>query len=293
VAFGGPDGASTREDVGELGVDSSVPWRGPEQTLMTAHGLLWRFDDTAGLPTSYHAYDFVSIALDIAAPAPFELDLTEEDITAGNIQGTVVPVTANERENMAFVRFDTGAPIEVARDSAGPDTFTYLVPTLPNASVTVAASEGLSYYSPFSLAHADGLAAGAAVELTLPGAATPLLPADGATGVTTETPFSFQSGGGAHLVVIRSNSYYTALYIVTADQEFTLPTVAQGAYELYADELFEWWVETHGTQATVDEMAAPEGFLDAFSWNTSYPVGPRRGDGQYTMSRPRHLTTAP
>ena len=113
--------------------------------------------------------------------------------------------------------------------------------------------------------------------------------------MTSSTPFQFAPGegeGGTYLVVIASVNYYTALYVVTAEEQFTLPTVAQGAYVLMSDEVFEWWVETHGKQATVDEMAGPDGFLDAFSWDTDRPAGPHQSDGEFTMSAPYSFTTA-
>jgi hypothetical protein len=295
LAFGGPDGSGMHDGVAENGVSTSTPWFGPEQTTETAHGLLWQYDEDTELPTSYVAYKSQLVALAEGSPAEFNLDLTSESIAAGNVQGTVVPVTSESRQNSVFVRFNTGAAIEVARDRDGPDSFTYLVPTLPNGSITVSASEGSGFSGAFSLAHADGLAASSTVSLTLPAPPSLTLPGPGTTGVTSSTPFQFAPGegnGGAYLVVINSVDYYTALFIVTDEERFTLPTVAQGAYVLMSDEVFEWWVETHGQQTTVDEMAGPDGFLDAFSWETDRPAGPRQGEGEFTMSAARSFTTA-
>jgi hypothetical protein len=294
VAFGSPDGSEMHDGIGDNGVTTDTPWYGPAQTTATAHGLLWQYDGTH-LPTSYVAYDSRLVALAEDSSAEFELDLTSETIASGNVMGSVVPVTSADRENAAFVRFNTGAMIEVARDSTGPDSFTYLVPTLPNGSISVSASEGNPYSNSFSLAHADGLAGGATATLTLPSPASLVLPASGTTGVTASTPFQFAPGegsGGAYLVAISSVDYYNALFIVTAEERFTLPTVAQGAYVLMADEVFEWWVETHGNQATVDEMAGPDGCLDSFSLFMDRPAGPRQGDGEFTMAAARSFRTA-
>lgn len=52
-------------------------------------------------------------------------------------------------------------------------------------------------------------------------------------------------------------------------------------------------METHGDWASVDEMAAPGGFMDAFASDGATPIGPRLGNGEYTASVSRYFTTAP
>ena len=55
-----------------------------------------------------------------------------------------------------------------------------------------------------------------------------------------------------------------------------------------------WRIQTHGSAASVDEMCGPEGYADSFGLSASdiEPVGPRQGDGSYTVSLPRFFTTA-
>ncbi len=296
MSFGGPDGTSTHEDVGDNGIDpGSVSWRGPDTATFTVHGLLWQYDTTTELPISYLAYDSTLIALTEPVKTEFSLDLSPDSIASSNLRGEVLGSAAN-RTHSAFVRFATGAAIEVAREYEAPGTFSYLVPSLPGSSLTFAASVGSAFSPPLALAHVEGLAPGQDVEVTLPTPSTLLTPATAATDVTRETPFRFlpsPDSGGAVVVVFDRVDYYDGLYIVTAREEVTIPEVAGGAFGLQPAATYVWWVETHGEQSTVDELAGADGFLDAFSWDYAQPTGPSLGSGSYTMSGARSFTTAP
>jgi hypothetical protein len=59
------------------------------------------------------------------------------------------------------------------------------------------------------------------------------------------------------------------------------------------NEVYNWRVETHGSAASVDELAVPGGYLDAFSRTEGYAEGPRTSDGSYSISTGRTFTTAP
>lgn len=296
LSFGGRDGTSIYEDVGENGIgQTTIEWRGADTTTSTAHGLLWQNDSATGLPTAYLAYDSVGVALTEASSAEVSLDLTAEAIVSGNLRGEVLG-GAGDRYNAAFVRFTTGAAIEVVHEYEPSSPFSYLVPSLPSSSLTFVAAAGSAYQPPFALAHVDGLAAGQDIEVTIPAPSTLLLPAADAIDVNQETPFQFLASpdsGGAVVVYIKRVDYFDGLFVVTAREELTIPEVVGGAFSLQPGSPYFWWVETHGDQATVDELAGADGFLDAFSLDTSYPLGPRRGSGAYTVSAARNFTTAP
>ena len=94
--------------------------------------------------------------------------------------------------------------------------------------------------------------------------------------------------------VVMSNGFDTKLYIVTSREELTIPEVLGGDFQLKPNDSMYWWVETHGDAGSVDEMAAPGGFMDSFSFAVyPEPLGPRLGSGQYTTSGYRSFTTAP
>jgi hypothetical protein len=246
---------------------------------------------------SYLAYDSQNIALSDSGSVSFVMDLTDDGIGAAVMQGTVHPVTGIDRGNQAFLRFPSGATIPLLDDwrSAQLDDFSYIVPSLSGASLSVAAYEGSIYTPPFALAYQDGLTSSSSPELTIPETASLRQPINDATGVTTDTQFAFDAapGVGGHLVYIQESGVMEGIFIVTAETTFTLPEIVQGDFSLYPESWFYWAVEAHGSFATVDAMAGPEGFLDPFSLKREFPTGDRQGGGEFTISEERWFQTAP
>lgn len=300
VAIGGDDGNWNTGNVGENGVQTSATWEGGSTTSATAHGLYFQFDEATDFPTSYLAHDSTLVTLeDSSEQAQITLDLDPGTLPAGNLQGTVEEASGTDRENSVFLRFDSGATIPLLTHSGPPDSFTYLVPTIPNSSITVAASEGDAYYGSYAVAYANGLAASSeAPDLVIPTPATLTSPADQLTGVDETTTFAFQSlasNPGPFVVQfdnVDTTGLYQTLYVVTAEKQLTMPEVVDGGFALQANKVFEWRVATHGSFGSVDEMAGPSGYLDAFAVEAE-PVGPNLEDGQYTISAARYFTSAP
>jgi len=296
LSIAGPDGTYPWACTNTAGCTPlGVSWFGPTTTTATAHALLMRLDPDTDLPMDFIAYDSPLIVLVPGAPGTVSLDLSADEIPSGNLLGTVTASDDSSRENRVFVRFPTGGSIELLSDAAGPNSFSYLVPNLPQGSITVAAAV-TDAYGGFSLAHQDGLAAGSEpVSLTLPTPSSLTLPIGGATGVDSTTSFRFVGSpeSDAYLVVMSSYSYNTGLFIVTSREELAIPEVLGGAFQLIPDDIIDWWVETHGDAGSVDELAASGGFMDAFSADAETPKGPRLGSGSYTASDYRSFTTAP
>ncbi len=294
IAFGGNDGAGFDADLGEAGVGSGTTyWYGSASTTATVHALLW-YRDVLELPT-YLAYDSQNVALSTTNAARPVMDLGGNPLDSGTLVGSVVPGSLGNRGNAVYLRFPSGAAIPVVEDAAGLDDFTYVVPALGGASLSVAASEGDSLYGPFALAHADGLTSTATPALTIPEPAAPHLPAASATNVSVGTEFAFvgASGVGGHLVHIMDGGSSQGLYVVTDETSFTFPEVA--GFALRAGGTHSWTIETHGDFATVDEMTGSNGFLDAYSFErtVTVPQGRRTGAGTHTISAERDFVTAP
>jgi hypothetical protein len=295
VALGGPDGAEQFTDVdGAIQTDTS--WRGPGTTQERAHGLFWQFDATSELPTSYLGYDSVLVALTTTtdvAMIPLNLKATAT-IPSGNITGTVTPAANTSRENDVFLRFTSGASIELASDTKGPNTFSYLVPTIANSGVTLAAVEGDAFFGSYAVAHKDGLAAGATgVTAAIPNPSKPISPADGAGAVDSSTQFTFTAGtgnSGPFLISMIDEGFYQGLYVVTASKTFKVPNVPGGPYAFASGDKYLWRVETHGAFASMDAMAGPQGFMDEFSGDDSEPLGPNNTNGAFTISVSNEFT---
>jgi hypothetical protein len=296
VALAGADGNNVYDDVYADGTNPYAYWYGPATTQQTAHALFWQ-EDANHLPTSYLAYDSTLVALAPTGTAKVSLNLTKETIDSGNLQGSVTAPGAGYRTNKVFLRFTSNARIELVDDN-GPNTFSYLVPSIAGSSITVAASEG-SRYDGWSVVHQDGLAATAKPALKIPSLVSLLTPAGAATGVTASTKFTYQSpAGNSGPFVVQFYSQpddktYQTIYVVTAKKQITLPSIIGGGFTLYPGAGYIWSVATHGEFASVDAMASEDGFLDEFSRDELTADGPRTNSGFFTDSVPRGFTTAP
>jgi hypothetical protein len=179
------------------------------------------------------------------------------------------------------------------------NTFSYLVPKLTDAGVSFAASEGCAPTSNgCGIVHKDGLVGGgAALTAQIPSPVTNLTLAP-ATAVDSNTQFSLTPGAGSSGPFVSSfingASGNDRLVVISNQRSFKLPSVVNGTYSLVHGESYRWQVETHGSPASVDEMAGPAGFIDAYSSNHSdfSPVGLRAGDGAYTLSVAKFITVA-
>jgi hypothetical protein len=305
LSAGMPTGTS--DEYTDIGIDSSVSysleWDGGTSTASTVHGLEWTQDATTKLPVTYKAYDSKPLALMASVNAALSLDMMPKVISTGVVTGAVTPrvtpIGDGSRTNSVFVRFGSGASIQVVAHKAPAEAFSYVVPTLADSTITVAAWEG-EYLGPLGMVHKDKLSPGAATgTLTIP--APPKLLKPLASSIDETTPFSFQGSpdnAGAFLVILNSLSTGSHLYIVTAQQKLShLPSVVDGAWTLEHASVgakpaeYQWWVETHGSFATVDAMTGPDGFIDEFSVNYDTPVGIHHRDGTYTYSSYSIVTT--
>ena len=305
VAAAGPDGQDEFQDVVPDGfTEGSSLWFGPATTTETAYGLIWE-PDAKDLPTSYVAFDSKTLALvsGSSSKASLNFDLTADTINASPIAGTVTPAGSDTRENWAYVRFSGNAAITLVRDQTGSNTFSYLMPSLTDGTIVFAASEGDSTSGGFGLVHKDGLAAGAsgiAAKIPAPASNLAIAPAGKVSGTTV---FSFQTAGGntgPFLIqfVNQDQNSLERLFIVTAKTSFTLPKVVTNGNALLRGNSYYWRIQTHGVFGSVDAMAVPTGYLDEFSgsgywFGKALPVGPRRGDGAFSMSSSQLITLAP
>lgn len=300
VAMATPSGLDLHEDVGTDSTFYLYPeWRGGATATGTAHALYWSINPATKLPAVYKAYDSKTQALaDDVDGAPITFDLTSATpFTSKAITGTATPYGSATRTNSVFARFSSGAVIPLVDHAPTLDAFSYLVPEgIANASFTVAAWEG-STAGPMGLVHKGGLSPGDSIgTLDIPAPPKVLTPAYGTKNVDGNTNFTFQASAdnaGAFLVTISADSDPQVLYIVTTQKKFQIPSVVDGAFVLYPGEVYSWWVETHGSFATVDEMTGPTGWFDEFGKEYNRPLGVEQPSGSYTSSAAYQFTTKP
>jgi hypothetical protein len=298
LAIGSTHGSWQSANIG-AGRDSvAFYWMGPTAIAATAHGLMWEYDDATDLPTDYLSYDTFPVALDDAASTqPIDINIESAEITQGNIAGTITDTSSAGPVNSGFLRFTSGATLRLFQDDPGPSTFSYLVPSIPNASVTFAASDEDWNSGEFAVVHRDGVAVGTTnIALEIPATATLTAPAAGAT-VDSTTSFRYQNrqpGVGAVVVRFIDTDFYQGIYVVTSSTNFTIPPVLNGGFALRAGAEHTWAVQAHGQYANVDEMTDEDGFMDSFSIDFGgSPNGPNTSSGTYTQSAGRFFTVAP
>jgi len=298
LTIGGVDG-NTDTTLSEGGYTPYGYWEGNEPTSSgVAHALYWHYDHDTELPTAYYGYTSSSILLNENETAKLALTLTKGSITAGNLLGTVTP-TGSDRSDQVWVHFTNGALMRLI-NATGANTFSYLVPTLPKSSITVAASEGDPYWGECGIVVADGLAASSKPALTIPKPVKLTAPADDSDGVTAATVFSFSTSANAGPYVVQftnvdasNDAPFQTIFVVTAKSQLSIPPVIGGGMKLKANNLIEWRVATHGKHANVDEMAGPGGGLQPFADYDIAIDGIVRDGGEFTMSSWRHFMIAP
>lgn len=293
LSLGGADGAFELRDAPKPTLSREITWVGAAATQEQAHALVWQNNATSGLPEGYYAYATSPIMLSSATTAHVALGLSllPSTIASSPITGTVTPAGFSDRTNSVSVRFSSGATMRLVSTTPTTNTFSYLVPTLTDGTITFAAGEGCSPTSTgCGIVHKSGLSGGgAALSMKIPSPVTNLTLTP-ATAVDQNTVFSWTpsmgSGGPFVSMLINGTSGNDRLYVISNEHSFKLPSVLSGMYSLVHGESYRWQIETHGNPASVDDMAGPSGFIDAFSTNHSdfSPLGKRPGDGAYTLS---------
>lgn len=298
ASLGTPDGGTEKT---KLSTDASgnyfaPDWQGAASTTGTIHALQWNVSQATMLPSAYKSYYSGLVAL--AEGTALAQTLTMQGpVSSGTIAGAVTPAAEGDRTNAVFARFNSGAAIKLADHTPTANAFSYIVPQLANASISVVASEGDSAFGPFGLAHKDGLSPGDdAGTIAIPTAPTGLNPDTSGDMADLTTPFTFVGSAdskGAFVIHIEAVKYNQSFYIVTTKKNFKLPT-AMG-YTWVGKRVYYWQVETFGTLATLDQMAGPTGFADAYygptqSTSTGEPQGANQASGSFTRS-PRGFFT--
>lgn len=284
VGFGSDNGASfesvTREDEPVI-----TDWSGLESTLATFHALLWETTDV--LPTSYLGYDTGSIALSASESGQtLALDLsTSGELSTFNVGGSVTAVTGQQRANKLFVRFGEGDSIQVVDELPGPDEFSYLAPSLPEASVTFAAFEGWFAYEPFAVGYRTGLTPGSArADVSIAEMPQQMAPAPGAALALSDVAFRWQGPSAPVVIKVERELGGERFFIVTRAEEVVFGDFGVGALTLVPGQDYRWQVQYHGAYDSVDEMTASDGFASPFSMDVQLPYGPRAGLGEYAVT---------
>jgi hypothetical protein len=296
VTFGGADAFSLNT---HLDADAifSARWSGPPSLSGVLRTLLVTRanDDSSDAPvTSYESFQTGTFALSESIDTELTLAANGAPVAVANVSGSVDVAAPVDRVNNFGLRFADGTRMELAEDREQTTAFSYLVPNLPGATISVVATNS-EFVLPFAAAHRDNIAPGETnVALAIPNAVTVASPAQGAV-VSRDTPFVWSAfGQTATTFVWRLEFLDTTdyMFIVTNRTMVTVPEFADG-FSLPDNVPAFWSVETHGDYPTVDSAAGPTGYMDSLALRNDWPDGPNSADGYFTESVRRDFTIAP
>jgi hypothetical protein len=275
-----------------------VKWVGPITTTESVFGLVWQPNATTSLPEGYFAFATTTVDLDSTniSKVVFDLDMTPQTLATATVSGSVVPANSGTRSNSLSVRFPSGANIRLVNTTPTANTFSYVVPTLANASVAFAAVEGCVGTESCAIVHKEGAPGADLGALAIPTPATGLaLNPPGA--VDSNSAFSFALAGGnarASVSILNNAAGNDRLVVITSKPSFKIPALINGSYALVRGASYTWTVTTHGDPGSVDELAAPSGYIDSFGFYTVAlaPNSPTHTDGSFTSSARQTVTVA-
>lgn len=292
VAFGSPDGAFSDDEATNgteyLGAPS---WSGPASISGSIHALLCTHAGTFDPPSGYDAYQTVPLTATDNAQASATFDnLPLASLTVGTLGGNVSGGLFDPLTNYIALRFSDGSAMPIVDEAAEGAAFQYLVPDIAGTSFVVGAADGTSSFPPYAVAHRENVAFGESnVALAIPRPVTLQSPQNGVPDVTPSTTYSWSAvsqTAQTFLWHLEFDTTYEGMFVLTSRTQIELPRFADG-FTVPQNVAVTWSVETHGDAPSVDAVAGPDGYLDAFSTGESYPIGPNRADGYYTESERR------
>jgi hypothetical protein len=290
VAFGTDQGSQGRT-FEYNGSDNSVDWAGPTSIAATGHGLVMHVDDDE-FPTGYGAYETKDISFSDGADLDWAFAVDgETPVAVANVSGTVSVANEESRSNFAFVNFTSNAVISLFETYPTDENFTYLVPSIPNASVLLLAENTGQYDYSGAYAYRYGIAPGQSnVTLQIQAPPVPEIPLPDDT-VDEMTEFSWDNDAPVSIVRIEDNGIYRGVYIVTTQK--TLTAEEAGLETLRRGQRHFWSVATHGDCASLDECTGADGILDPMYFYDSNDFAVVKRDGSAAWSTQIYFDMAP
>lgn len=294
VAFESPDGRfSDEETTSNTEFLGSPLWSGPSTITGNIHALLsWR-DVPSEPPVAYEAYQTLPLTAVNSQQASVTFDLPfDPELVTGIIAGSATGGAFEPRSHYVALRAADGAVLPLVDATTIADDFAYFVPQLPGSSFVVGAADGSFSFPPFAVAHRENVAFNSSeVALAVPRPVTLQSPQLGAN-VTPSTTYSWSNlsqTAQTYLWHLEFDATYEGIFVLTSRTEIELPEFADG-FSVPQGVAVTWSVETHGDAPNIDALTGPDGYMDAFSLGTPYPVGPNRNDGYYAESERRSFT---
>lgn len=295
IALGGQHGQ--RSYALSANAAESAGWRGPSTHESPIRFLLWETSpDDRRIPGTFLSYQRSTLSLTDAVPAYLDVAVSGPlaPLPAIRINTTTERAPGESHIASSYLRFEAGPAIglsQLPRSSSDNGPFETVAPMLDDASVTVAAISGNgTNESPFSVVYANRLDAATSATLVFGETSELLAPADQANSVGKEDEFTWTDTGDTYIVAFEDLEVYQTVYVITAQPKTSIPDLESlGIYYPHGG-TYRWSVESHGPARSVDELCSPPGYLDPFSADFNYPMGPRLGAGRFWRTAGRLFT---
>jgi hypothetical protein len=262
VAFASPE-ASAVAGITANPYTLDFEWVGPAATTGNVHALQWS-PVGVGMPTGYSGYG-VTNGLTVANGGVTQANVLMSAVATANIAGNVsVPVGYTLQYKTLSIDFSDGASFGVGEDNTSATSFSYLVPAGIGSTASVGAMASNTQDQSTVTVNLAGIPSGATnAVVTIPAAATLMAPANGATGVTTATDFSWTGVANAVQVVFIKAPGKPSYYVVTTGGTTKLPDLSALGEPLPAATSYLWLVEGLGPLASMDAFAEGNPLLAA------------------------------
>jgi hypothetical protein len=262
-------------------------WRGPAVTVGTIHALQMQMGED-GQPVNFSGYGARSgVALSDGASVSGQ-DVTLAAIQVTSVDGTLsVPPGATVTGIAVSLDFGNGCyegmylaniPHPIAPG------FAAVTPVIPGAAICAAAAADFGDAG-YTVAGRRGLPGTSGLDLVFPPPPAHRTPADGATGVTTTTVFSWSEfAGGVYALYVTVGA--TSFVVLTSRTSVTIPDLRDMGRGVPGASQGRWCISGVAPMASTDELAGRPGTV----W--SMDVG-RAVDGAIGWGGCRTFTTAP
>jgi hypothetical protein len=254
VSWGSPE-SSTGTYVTVNPYSFSVDWSGPSSTTGTLRGLQWTIDSN-GTVTGYHFHGTRTGVSLTANNNVSNLDVGLGVLQTGNVSVTIVPPGTHQiTERDVTLNFSDGTYFPVSADGLSGTAFTVPVPSGIGATATVRVTAAENDAGTVSIAQV-GLQPGGSSSLSLPTPAVATAPADGATGVDTNTDFVWTPvAGGIHVIFLTGAANDPGFAIVSGGSRTRIPNLSAQGLGLPSGRPYDFTLFGIGPYASIDAFA--------------------------------------
>jgi hypothetical protein len=232
-------------------------WAGSADVTVALEAFLYDADPATGAPIHYSGYATAQRSIRSGEAIDWTPEFSDAPFSDGKIEVvSEIPIGTLSTSFGILMRDKAGARCALPGPVTGDRTVSLIVPDLPDARFTV--SLLVDYPNGRSAADARELVTGSVAQLTVRRPPTALSPADGATGVTTQTEFSWTSTEDAiyELIVTPEGTSDPGYYIATAEPTARLPEGAALGLPPPQGGAWSWFAQSVIGVGSVDEHAA-------------------------------------